>query len=322
MRRARSIGRPQPGTGGLRSARIPAESAPRPAPPGSSRHEPSALRRYRPDRRGLLSFLSAPRPRRAGSVRSLPRRTRRFRAAASWRPAPRTRRGLLSRGTTRRRRGRSPAAGRCDAVRSGGRAAHCAAGARPSWRRAGPGRAAGGERRSPSCRALELRGGRCGGAGGAERGPERLRPAVRCGVAAGKAESGEFGACSSREGSDRCSIPRTHPFFFIYNPLIYFFVFFFIFYPSLLWMLWFRTGRDCCLLPSSLRFHFPPLALGEQPLPSSSSRARVLPGLQLYCSAYTERSCVAPIYMNNSEPLQTKGRKKKMWIHWNKRRPS
>lgn len=31
MRRARSIGRPQPGTGGLRSARIPAESAPRPA---------------------------------------------------------------------------------------------------------------------------------------------------------------------------------------------------------------------------------------------------------------------------------------------------
>lgn len=112
-------------------------------------------------------------------------------------------------------------------------------------------------------------------------------------------------------------------FFFIYNPLIYFFYFFFLFFTPLCFGC---CGSGRLVIAAFCRprsgFISLRLALGEQPLPSSSSRARVLPGLQLYCSAYTERSCVAPIYMNNSEPLQTKGRKKKMWIHWNKRRPS
>lgn len=100
-------------------------------------------------------------------------------------------------------------------------------------------------------------------------------------------------------------------FFFIYNPLIYFFYFFLFFTP----LCFGCCGSGRVVIAAFCRprsgFISLRLALGEQPLPSSSSRARVLPGLQLYCSAYTERSCVAPIYMNNSEPLQTKGRKKK-----------
>lgn len=183
MRRARSIGRAQPGTGGRRSARIPAES--RPAPPGSSRHEPP---RYAGtggrDRRGIRSFLSAPRPSWLRAVSSL-RRTRRFRAAASRLPVPFVPFVPFLPGHNAAAPRPLPAGG---AVRFVGRAVHCAAGARPSWRRA---ESLGGPRAVRAAR-LPAERRRCGAAGGAER--------TRSGAASGHGSSVGSDVCGSREG--------------------------------------------------------------------------------------------------------------------------